>query len=89
MKLADILYVEADNNYINLVTAETKLTVRLSLNQFMEKIKHAKLIRTHRSFSVNMDAIESFNDQQVIVGKHELPIGRNYREAFLQHFNFR
>lgn len=89
MKLSDILYAEADNNYISLITTEGKTTVRLSLNQFMEKIRSASLIRIHRSFAINMNAIQSFNDQQVVVDKYELPIGRNYREAFLQHFNFR
>ncbi len=89
MKLSDILYAEADNNYINLITAEGKTTVRLSLNQFMEKIRSASLIRIHRSFAINMNAIQSFNDQQVMVDKYELPIGRAYREAFLQHFHFK
>ncbi len=89
MKLTDILYAEADNNYINLVTAEAKTTLRLSLNQFMEKIHYASLLRIHRSFAVNMDAITSFSDQQVMIDKYELPIGRNYREDFLKHFHFR
>ena len=89
MKLSDILYAEADNNYINLVTAEGKTAVRLSLNQFMEKIQSASLIRIHRSFAININAIQSFNDQQVVVDKYELPIGRNYRETFLQHFHFK
>jgi DNA-binding LytR/AlgR family response regulator len=89
MKLTDILYAEADNNYINLVTAESKTTLRLSLNQFMEKIRYASLLRIHRSFAVNIDAITSFNEQQVMIDKYELPIGRNYREDFLKHFYFK
>lgn len=86
LNMADIHYAEADGNYINLVTKETKMAVRLSLNLFMEKINFSKLVRIHRSFAVNTDSIQSFNDQEVTVNNQELPIGRNYKESFLQHF---
>ena len=87
--LNDLLYVEADNNYISIVTAEKKFAVRLSLNTFLEKITYPKLVRIHRSFAVNIDCIKSFNEQSVMVDKFELPIGRNYKEDFLKHFRFR
>lgn len=88
LSLNDLLFVEADNNYINIVTIDKKLAVRLSLNQLLEKLHFKKLARIHRSYAVNMNAIQSFNEQQVVVNKTELPIGRNYREEFLKHFNF-
>jgi two-component system, response regulator PdtaR len=87
--LSDLLYVEADNNYIYLVTAEKKIAVRLSLNHFLDKISCKNLIRIHRSFAVNIEAIQSFNEQSVMVDKYELPVGRNYRDGFLQQFHFR
>jgi len=86
LNMADIHYAEADGNYINLVTKETKMAVRLSLNLFMEKVNFPKLVRIHRSFAVNIDSIQSFNDQEVTVYKQELPIGRNYKESFLKRF---
>jgi len=88
IKLSDILYAEADNNYCNMITSEKKFSLRLSLNSLLEKIHFKKLIRIHRSFAVNIDAISSFNDHDVIIEKHELPIGRNYKEDFLKQFDF-
>lgn len=88
LALNELLYVEADNNYINIITIEKKIAVRLSLNQFLEKINFKQLARIHRSYAINMNAVHSFNEQQVVIQKIELPIGRNYREFFLKQFNF-
>lgn len=89
VKLPDILYVESDNNYVNIVTAEKKIALRISLNQLLEKIIFSNLVRIHRSYAVNIHTIQSFTEQDVLIGKLELPIGRNYKESFLKHFNFR
>ena len=82
------LYVEADYNYVNITATDKKLTLSLSLNQLAEKPLFKELARIHRSFAVNMNAIQSFNEQLVIVNKTEIPIGYNYREGFIRHFNF-
>jgi DNA-binding LytR/AlgR family response regulator len=89
IRLADLLYLEADNNYVNVVTQEKKFVLRLSLSQLLEKINYKPLVRIHRSYAVNIDAIQSFNDQEVQIGKVELPIGRNYKEDFLRYFDFK
>ncbi len=48
-----------------------------------------RLIRTHRSYAVNLDRVDSFNDYEVRVDSFDIPLGRNYKEAFLNHFDFR
>jgi len=89
IKLDEILYVEAENNYVQLVTTEKKLLLRLSLSQLLEKISYKALVRIHRSYAVNIDMIQSFSDQEVNLPKIQLPIGRSYKEDFLKQFNFR
>ena len=89
IRLTDILYVEAENNYVQLVTPERKFLLRQSLAQLLDKVDYASMARIHRSYAVNIDAIQSFNEQEVMVGKTVLPIGRTYREEFLKRFNFR
>lgn len=87
--LQDILYLEADNNYVNLWTPERKLALRLSLSTLLEKIQCRKLVRIHRSYAVNIGRIASFSEADVWVGKMQLPLGRNYREEFLNRFYFK
>jgi DNA-binding LytR/AlgR family response regulator len=87
--LADILFVAADSNHINLHTSDRKFVLRLSLGQLFDRLIFDRLIRIHRSYAVNIDAIQSFTEQKVLTGKGELPIGRNYKKDFLKRCNFR
>jgi two-component system, response regulator PdtaR len=88
-KLADILYAEADNNYVNILTAAQKFALRLSLADLLDRLQFNRLVRVHRSYAVNLDAISSFDDQLISIGQHEIPIGRNYRQDFMERFSLR
>jgi DNA-binding LytR/AlgR family response regulator len=87
--LSEITYVEAVNNYVQLVTPDRKFPLRLSFTQLLDKVGYGPLVRIHRSYAVNIDTIQSFNEQEVIIGKITLPIGRSFKEDFLRHFHFR
>jgi two-component system, response regulator PdtaR len=87
--LGDILYMEADNNHTVIQTNDQKLAIRQSLSAILERLAVPHLIRTHRSYAVNLDRVDSFNDYEIRVGKHDVPLGRNYKEAFLRYFDFR
>jgi DNA-binding LytR/AlgR family response regulator len=89
LKFSDLLYIEAENNYSSLVTAEKKFLLRLSLSQLLDKINYKSLVRIHRSFAVNINAIQSFTEQEVEINQQHLPIGRNYKEDFMKNFDFR
>lgn len=89
VKLSEIRYIEADNNYVHLVVPGNRMLLRLSMNQLLEKISYPKLVRIHRSFAVNMEHILSFTEYDVRLDQQELPIGRSYKEDFLRHFQSR
>jgi DNA-binding LytR/AlgR family response regulator len=78
--------MEADGNYVHIVAGDKKFTVRLSLVQAIERIHYSKLVRINRSAAVNVDAIQSFNKEQVMVGEHEISIGKNYKGSFFRQF---
>jgi DNA-binding LytR/AlgR family response regulator len=88
-KLAEVLFAEADNNYVNIHTQGQKYALRLSLSDLLERLQFPRLIRIHRSYAVNLDAINSFDDQLIKIGSHEIPIGRNFRQEFMDHFDLR
>lgn len=88
-KLSDILYAEADNNYVNIFTQTQKFVLRMSLADLIDRLHFSRLVRIHRSYAVNIDEIGSFDDQLIRIDKHEIPIGRNFKEDFLNRFNLR
>lgn len=87
--LHEILYMEADGNYIHIIITDKKFTLRLSLTQAIRKINCNKLVRINRSSVVNVDAIQSFNKEHVVIAQYEIPIGKNYKESFFMQLGFR
>jgi DNA-binding LytR/AlgR family response regulator len=87
--LADILFLEADNTYTTLFTPTRKYALRLTLGTVLERLRFAQLVRVHRSFAVNIQRVESFSDSEASVAGQAVPLGRQYREAFLKQFQFR
>lgn len=86
--LDEILYLEADGNHVHIVVKDKKFTVRLSLMQVIQKINYSRFARINRSSVVNVDAIQSFNKEQVVIAQYQIAIGKNYKESFFQHLNF-
>ena len=87
--LADILLLEADNTYTSLRTPTRKYALRLTLGAVLERLHFAQLVRVHRSFAINIQRVESFSDTEATVAGQAVPLGRQYREAFLKQFQFR
>jgi DNA-binding LytR/AlgR family response regulator len=87
--LEEILLLEADNTYTRLVTSSRKYALRLTLSAVLERLQCAQLVRVHRSFALNIQQVEAFTDSEATVAGQAVPLGRQYKEAFLQHFRFR
>lgn len=84
----DLLFAESDNNYIKLVTTNKKIALRISLQYLADKFNHPALVRVHRGFIVNIKNIDSFNEEEIVIGSHQIPIGRNYKDDFLKSFKY-
>jgi two-component system, response regulator PdtaR len=87
--LSDILFFEADKNYTTIHTESKKIALRLTLNTVLERLSTPKFIRVHRSYAVNIDKIDSFDEHDLYMGKFQIPIGRSHKEDFMKYFLFR
>jgi len=87
IKTDDIQYLESSNNYVNIICSTRKFLVRMQMSQLLEKLIFKNIIRIHKSYAVNLLAITSFTDHDVTIDKLEIPIGRSYKEDFLQRFS--
>lgn len=93
----DLLFIEADKNYITIVENSNgkvrKTLLRLSLIKAQEQITNDIIIRCHRSFLVNINAVSKAigNSQGLkLVFLDELktvPVSRSYKEEVMQKIN--
>ena len=86
---ADVLYMEAKDNYIKVVTVEKSYLIRCTLTKIITRMKKHFFVQVHRSYCINIDKLESFTEHEVLLGTHKIPIGRNYKEDFVNRFELR
>ena len=89
ISLSDLLYLEADNIYTVMLTTSRKYLLRLTLSSILERISQPDLVRIHRSYAVNIQKVDAFNDVEVSIGTQLLPLSRTHRDDFLRQFQFR
>ncbi|WP_234733684.1 response regulator [Tellurirhabdus bombi] len=87
VNLTDLLYLEADNVYTSLITTDRKYVLRQTLSGILERVQQPGLVRVHRSYAVNINKVESFNETEIVIGTQQIPMSRSYKESFLQQFN--
>lgn len=80
----DLLFAEAQGNYTKIVTTENILLPTMTFSSFEELLPKASFLRVHRSFLVNKSKITHIEGNRVFIQKSEIPIGSNYKEAFLK-----
>ena len=87
ISISDIRYVEAMSEYLKVhLKSQPKPIVTLLSMKKMEERLPANFMRIHRSYIINLDAIQEVNKNRVIMDAETyIPVGDNYKETF-QHY---
>lgn len=80
---ADILYIEAMDNYCRIFTGKKTITTLMSLKKIIELLPVTEFIRIHKSFVVSRSKIDRFTKEYVVVSGKTLPVGRVYSKTIL------
>jgi DNA-binding LytR/AlgR family response regulator len=78
--LGEILYAEAQDNYVFIYTEEKRQLFHMTLKDLEAKINSSDFIRSHRSFLINRRKIEAISANYVRINKKEIPINENTRK---------
>lgn len=77
----EIYWLEADDYYCKLITAEKEFLVTQTLKQMSEFLAGIPaFMRIHRSFIVNVAHIEEIGDQFVTIRKKQIPLNKAAKE---------
>jgi len=72
----EILYIESNSNYINIFTKTQKIMTRQSLDWAEQELPENQFMRIHRSYIVNIRAVQRTHSKSVFIGDIEIPISR-------------
>lgn len=87
VKFEDILYIEANDIYASLVARNQTYVLGHPLKTFEEKFPEKPFMRVHRSFIVNLNHIEAIEDNFIVIGKKNIPIGKTYRAELMNRLS--
>ena len=91
LKIKDIMYIEALENYIILNTAKEKFTIHFTMKAIEFQLPSEIFIRVHRSFIVNKSLIKRIKEDSLdlIIGDElrNIPVGNSFRDALLNRIN--
>ncbi|MEM8524794.1 MAG: response regulator [Bacteroidota bacterium] len=82
--LKDILYVEAERSYCRIFSRESEYLLSIPLKDLVEKLQAEQFMRVHRSFLINLQQVDEVAESHVVIKKKAVPLGKSYREEFLQ-----
>jgi DNA-binding LytR/AlgR family response regulator len=82
---SDILYVQALENYVQITTQQGKFMTLLPLKTIEKYLENDRFIKTHKSFLVAIDKVETIENQWVKIQNFTIPVSRNFRESVLKN----
>lgn len=91
LKLKDIIYVEALENYVTLTTKEERFTIHFTMKAIENQLPSGVFIRVHRSYIINKSMIQAIkeNSLDLVVGGtiKSIPVGKSFRDLLLNDIN--
>ena len=91
LKLREIVYVEALENYVTLVTGTDKYSIHFTMKSIESQLPSGVFIRVHRSYIINKKMIQAIkeNSLDIMVGTaiKNIPVGKSFRDTLLNDIN--
>jgi len=88
IRLVDILWVEASDIYVTVVTDKTRYLLSQSMKNVEERFPMDCFWRVHRSYIVQVDKIQALEEDSLIIENQAIPIGKTYREGLIKRLQF-
>ncbi len=86
--MSDVLYLESCNKYTKVITTTATLLSPYNIGSFKKLLNTEVFYPVHQSYIVNLIHVTRYDSGGYIVmsNKQEIPVSRNARKDFLQHF---
>lgn len=86
VRFEDIQYVEAYGDYVKVHTQQKTITTHSTFSKFIESLPNY-FLRTHKSFSINLNRLNHLSGNQISIDDHKIPIGQTYKQTVLKALN--
>lgn len=86
VNVSDILFIEGLKDYVIIHLDGDRIITKMNLKNIHEKLPRKMFLRVNKSYIVNLLQINSFDNNDLYIKTHTVPIGNAYRDAFFDEF---
>lgn len=83
-RMGDVLFIESIKDYVKVKTVDKEIITQQKISYLEESLPKSQFLRIHRSFIINVEKIDAYSASDVELGKHQIPIGRNYKNDVMK-----
>ncbi len=81
---SEIMYVESYSDYVKIYCETITVITRETISTIESKLPQQQFMRTHRSYIISIQKIDSFSNEEIILNNKSIPISRNYKSEVLK-----
>lgn len=82
----DILFIEGLKDYVIICLDNQKVITLMNIKTIHDLLPKSFFVRVSKSYIINVNKIDSVDNNTVYIGKSEIPIGNIYRDFFFNEF---
>lgn len=82
----DILFIEGLKDYVVICLDNQKVITLMNIKTIHDLLPKSLFVRVSKSYIINVNKIDSVDNNTVYIGKNEIPIGNIYRDFFFNEF---
>lgn len=86
LKLDDIQYIKGMKDYVMVYTKDSRYMTAMNIKTIFNQLEHPSFVRISKSYIINADYIKEVNQNGVMIGEEEIPLGKTYKEEFIERF---
>jgi len=83
----EIIYLEAQGDYVRFVTDSQSLMVHGTLKEFFEQLPEKRFERIHKSYIISLSKVVYVEGNQVTLGNYKLPVSLSFKDGFMEKLN--
>jgi DNA-binding LytR/AlgR family response regulator len=87
ISFSEILYIESLGDYIKIHEEHKTTVTRETISNIEAKLPKNLFIKTHRSYIIALDKINSFTNEFIELNDKVIPISRTYKKRVLERIN--
>jgi len=86
MFFKDIKYIKGMKDYVVIFEENRKVMTAMNIKTINAQLPDAIFARVGKSYIININFIDSIDQDFIQIGKEEIPLGRTYKENFINKY---